>query len=111
MSGALHVVGNADKLVPIQPIETLKEIASFCGRRGLHFISDEIYARSVFHNPNLPEAVPFTSTLALDLTTYICPQRHHVLYGASKDFCANGLRLGFLYSKNQGILGAISSIR
>jgi len=89
----------------------MKEIASFCSERGCHFISDEIYARSVFHNPNIPEAPAFVSTLAYDLTDHIDPQMHHVLYGASKDFCMNGLRLGFLYTKNKGIIGAMSSNR
>lgn len=54
---------------------------------------------------------PFVSTLALDMRKIIDPTQLHVLYGASKDFCANGLRLGCIYSKNKGLLGAISSIR
>lgn len=86
-------------------------IANFCGRNGLHFISDEIYARSTFRNANLPDAPPFISTLALDMSSVIPPRLRHVLYGASKDFCANGLRLGFLYTKNRGIMGSISSNR
>lgn len=85
--------------------------ASFCGKNGLHFISDEIYAKSVFDNPMIPNPTSFFSTLALDLRDVIDPALFHVLYGASKDFCANGLRIGFICTKNEGLLGAISSIR
>ncbi|KAL2267249.1 hypothetical protein VTJ83DRAFT_4526 [Remersonia thermophila] len=91
------------------PAETLLEIASFCGRHGLHLISDEIYAKSVFQNPKARSPVPFVSILSLDLADRIDSQLVHVLYGASKDFCANGLRLGMLYSRNQGLQAAIAS--
>lgn len=94
-----------------QPPETLKEFASFCGKNQLHFISDEIYAKSIFSNTAIPTPTPFVSTLALDLRHAIDPSLMHVLYGASKDFCANGLRLGFVCTRNEGILGAMSSIR
>lgn len=94
-----------------QPVETLRAIASFCGRHKLHLISDEIYAKSVFENPQAQEAVPFTSVLALDLADRIDSRLVHVLYGASKDFCANGLRLGALYTRNQGLHDAVSSNR
>lgn len=77
----------------------------------MHFISDEIYAKSVFGNLDTPDAVQFVSTLSLDLEGVIDPACHHVLYGASKDFCANGLRLGLVYTQNEGIMGALSSIR
>ncbi|KAJ5404585.1 hypothetical protein N7509_004456 [Penicillium cosmopolitanum] len=92
------------------PPETLKEFAAFCGDNNLHFISDEIYAFSVFSNPAIPAATSFTSVLSLDLDNIIDPTRMHVLYGASKDFCANGLRMGFVCSKNEGIIGSMSSI-
>ena len=54
---------------------------------------------------------PFVSTLSLDLRDVIDPTLMHVLYGASKDFCANGLRLGVVCTINEGLIGAMSSIR
>ncbi|KAK7979953.1 hypothetical protein PG989_012410 [Apiospora arundinis] len=92
------------------PAETLKEIASFCGRNGLHLICDEVFAKSVYENARESESVPFTSILALDLVGCIDPQLVHVAYGMGKDFCANGLRLGVLHSRNAGLVKAISSI-
>jgi len=74
-------------------------------------ISDEIYANSVFDNAQTPDAVPFTSILSLDLDGIIDAQFVHIAYGASKDFCVNGLRLGMLYTRNQGLLGSMASNR
>ncbi|KAJ5378116.1 uncharacterized protein N7496_005525 [Penicillium cataractarum] len=107
---ALLVSNPHNPLGRCYPPETLREFASFCGRNDLHLISDEIYAFSVFPNPQIPMATKFTSILSLDLVGVIYPSRMHVLYGASKDFCANGLRMGFVCTKNEGIMGAMSSI-
>ncbi len=95
----------------MQSVEALKEIAGFCGRHNLHLIADEIYANSGFYNPLAPGAILFTSILAVELQDIIDPCLVHVVYGASKDFCANGLRLGILHSKNRGLLGAVATIR
>ncbi|QMW26756.1 hypothetical protein G4B84_002001 [Aspergillus flavus NRRL3357] len=92
------------------PPKTLLEFASFCGKNQLHFISDEIYAKSVFPNAALSSPTPFVSILALDIQKVIELNLTHVLYGASKDFCANGLRLGLVCTNNEGPIGALSSI-
>ncbi|KOC10230.1 hypothetical protein AFLA70_51g004711 [Aspergillus flavus AF70] len=89
------------------PPKTLLEFASFCGKNQLHFISDEIYAKSVFPNAALSSPTPFVSILALDIHKVIEPNLTHVLYGASKDFCANGLRLGLVCTNNEGLIGAL----
>ncbi|EPE28208.1 PLP-dependent transferase [Glarea lozoyensis ATCC 20868] len=92
------------------PAETLREIARFCTSHELHLISDEIFAISVYVNPQAANVTPFTSILELDLDD--CIDRHfvHVAYGMSKDFCATGLRLGVLQSRNEGLIAAVSSI-
>ncbi|KAL4750711.1 hypothetical protein BDW72DRAFT_203716 [Aspergillus terricola var. indicus] len=99
-------------LISKLPPETIEEFVLFCAAHRLHFISDEIYAHSVFENPALPNATPFVSILSLNLvnSNTIDPTMIHVLYGASKDFCANGLRLGLVCTRNQGIIRAMSSI-
>jgi aspartate/methionine/tyrosine aminotransferase len=55
-----------------------------CQRYQIHLISDEIYALSVWKNPEVPYAVEFTSVLAIDLTDIIDPNLVHVLWGMSK---------------------------
>jgi hypothetical protein len=47
----------------------------------------------------------------LDLADRIDPQLVHVAYGASKDFCANGLGLGMLHTKNKGLQAAAAGTR
>jgi aspartate/methionine/tyrosine aminotransferase len=93
-----------------QPAETLKEIARFCGRNNLHLISDEIFALSVYDNPQAPIVTPFSSILALNLGNCIDRDFIHVAYGAGKDFGATGLRLGVLHSRNEGLISAVTSI-
>jgi len=90
---------------------TLKELLLFCQKHEIHCVSDEIYALSIFENPEAPDAVPFTSVLSLNLTGIIDPSLVHVIYGMSKDFGANGFRLGaFVSQSNARIIKAMQAI-
>lgn len=96
------------------PRETLLAYAKFCEERDLHLVSDEIYAMSVWDNAAFPHALPFTSMLSLDVEKEVQAEvggafsfdkaRLHVVYGMSKDFCANGLRVGALISQANPLL-------
>lgn len=84
-------------------VETLVALLCFCSKHSIHLISDEIYALSVWENMvDLPSqtgpAVPFSSILSLDIASLIDRSLVHVLWGVSKDFGANGLRLGAIIS-------------
>lgn len=83
----------------------LLEYLRFAQRHNIHLISDEIYALSVYDTEQA-DAVRFTSVLSLDpmLEAGCCPSRVHVIYGASKDWSANGLRLGALISQSNPAL-------
>lgn len=72
----------------------------------VYTVVDEIYALSVFKNEDIKEEIPFTSILSIDtLAEAGCdPSRVHMIYGASKDFCSNGFRLGFLVSQHNSII-------
>jgi 1-aminocyclopropane-1-carboxylate synthase len=78
--------------------ETVLAYCRLCEKYNLHLVSDEIYALSQFRHPDVDPAsvVPFTSILSIDILKEAnCnPARVHVLYGMSKDFGANGLRIG-----------------
>jgi aspartate/methionine/tyrosine aminotransferase len=90
--------------------ETLIAIMRVCQRHAIHLISDEIYALSVWHNPEYPDAATFTSVLSIDTTNTISPELVHVLWGLSKDFGANGLRIGCLISQhNPQIISALKT--
>lgn len=76
---------------------TLIGLARFCAQNQLHLISDEIYAISSFPNNGLED---FTSVLSIDTEAGVNNRNIHVLYGVFKDFGLDGLRLGFLITRN-----------
>ena len=69
-----------------------------CSKLNIHLISDEVYAKSHFPSKDVPEPPPFVSVLSFPLENYIDPSLVHVIYAMSKDFCANGTRIGALIS-------------
>lgn len=81
--------------------QTLEGLMTLCQKHGIHLISDEIYALSVWKNTIDEvdeEAAMFKSVLSINTEGIIAPELVHVLWGTSKDFGANGLRLGVLIS-------------
>ncbi|KAH6987889.1 pyridoxal phosphate-dependent transferase [Ilyonectria sp. MPI-CAGE-AT-0026] len=77
-------------------------LMKLCQKYQMHFISDEIYGLSVWPNTvdAQPPSVPFESALAIDPTGIVDPSLVHVLWGMSKDFGANGIRVGTLISQS-----------
>ena len=73
-------------------------------------VSDEVYALSAYDNPDAPNAPKFRSVLSINPVGIIDAGRVHVMYGMSKDFCANGFRLGALVSHNRLVLKGLGSI-
>jgi aspartate/methionine/tyrosine aminotransferase len=96
------------------PREVIIQLMQLCQRYQIHLISDEIYALSVFENTvdEYPAPVQFESALSINLKDIIDPKLVHVLWGMSKDFGANGIRLGVIISQFSaefhGALRAIS---
>jgi aspartate/methionine/tyrosine aminotransferase len=95
---------------------TLLALMSLCASHSLHLISDEIYAFSTWTNTTLsvsdPSPPPFTSILSIPPDATPLPPSHiHILWGLSKDFSANGLRLGVIISQaNPTLLSAIRTV-
>ncbi|KAI8712238.1 Aminotran-1-2 domain-containing protein [Fusarium sp. LHS14.1] len=91
--------------------ETLEALASWCARRQMHLVIDEIYALSTFAkengqgNPNGGGLVPMTSILSVSARENV-----HCLYGLSKDFNMGGVRMAFLVSRNTQVRAAVSKI-
>lgn len=86
------------------PRETLLAFMRLCEKYQIHLIVDEIYALSVFPNPATPTAEPFTSALSIDPKGTIDPSLLHTLWGLSKDFGANSLRIGCVVSQGNPAL-------
>ncbi|KAF2795794.1 PLP-dependent transferase [Melanomma pulvis-pyrius CBS 109.77] len=91
------------------PKDTLIALMKFCEKHQIHFISDEVYGVSVFVSGE-PDVVPSTSDLATDLTGIIDRNLLHVTYAMTKDFGADGLRLGALITRNEQLKKAFLAV-
>lgn len=91
--------------------EAVLAYAQFCERHNLHLLSDEIYALSVFPSKDVPLPNRFVSALSFDFSKHeVNPGRVHVVYGMSKDFAANGFRIGVIISQhNPKLLKSITT--
>ncbi|KAG0169387.1 hypothetical protein DFQ28_003693 [Apophysomyces sp. BC1034] len=80
--------------------EDLERFVRFASKHSIHFIVDEVYAGSSFGHllkGASETSDPFVSVLSLkNLHELIDPGLVHVVYGVSKDFGLNGLRIGFI---------------
>lgn len=110
--------------------QELELCVTWCTERGLHLVSDEIYAHSVYAPLALPEprdaeddAEPSgvgaevgeagDVTEAFESVAALCmrklgevPPNVHVVWGFSKDFGVSGFRVGCLYTRNPQLLKA-----
>lgn len=81
------------------PKDVVRQMMDFCHERNLHYISDEVFANTVFST----EAEQFVSALSLlkssnsdsdgvAMKSLIDRSQVHVLWSTSKDFGASGIR-------------------
>jgi aspartate/methionine/tyrosine aminotransferase len=86
------------------PRDVLEALIQFCVDHNLHFISDEVYATSIYHSREEWERYgegpyhPFFSVLSLVSPESLASKLVHVVYSVSKDFGVSGLRLVSLAS-------------
>ncbi|KAL4324562.1 hypothetical protein GQ457_11G024760 [Hibiscus cannabinus] len=80
--------------------ETLKDIVSFINDKNIHLIDDEIYAATVFMDPD------FVSISEIIEEDDVECNRHliHIVYSLSKDMGFPGFRVGIVYSYNDAVL-------
>ena len=78
--------------------EELTALVQWCRRRGVHLVSDEVYALSVH------DGTPFTSVASLTPLG----DDVHVVWAISKDFAVSGLRCGVLITENQRLHRAVA---
>ncbi|OJD20832.1 hypothetical protein ACJ73_07834 [Blastomyces percursus] len=87
------------------PQDVLEECLKFCQRRGIHFISNEVYAMSSFSTADITDPVPFISALSLNTAELLCDRsRVHTIWSISKDFGASGMRVGCIVSQDSAQL-------
>ena len=97
------------------PRETIIELMRLCQKYQINLISDEIYALSTWENTVDKSSpmitTPFESALSINLDGIIDPRLVHVLWGMSKDFGANGIRLGVIISQfNKDVQNALTGV-
>lgn len=82
--------------------------AQFCQKHNIHFISDEVYALSVFgEDVETGKKLTFPSALQLDLPALnVDPDRVHIIWSTSKDFGSSGIRVGAVISQTNERLRA-----
>ncbi|KAH6976846.1 1-aminocyclopropane-1-carboxylate synthase [Ilyonectria destructans] len=83
------------------PRDTIVRLMQLCQKYQIHLVSDEIYALSVWG-----QGERFYSCLSIDTTDIIDPSLVHIVWGTSKDFGANGLRVGAVISQHNRDLHA-----
>ncbi|XP_023336360.1 probable inactive 1-aminocyclopropane-1-carboxylate synthase-like protein 2, partial [Eurytemora carolleeae] len=84
--------------------ELVHEIMRVCSKHGVHIISDEIYAMSVF------DGTQFNSVLSFTKEEIPNPDLVHHLWGFSKDFGIAGFRVGAIHSLNQDLIRTIDAM-
>ena len=83
---------------------------------GLHYISDEIYARSVYASYSDTRKHKFVSALTViqeladDEMKKWAETNVHIIWGFSKDFCVSGFRIGVLHTKNKALHLALDNL-
>jgi len=77
-----------------------------CRKYKVHFISDEIYALSVF-DPNSK----FESILSIPEEELPDPERTHFMWGMSKDFGLAGFRMGFIHSYSKDMMKCLDGMQ
>jgi len=89
----------------IYPRETMFELMRICAKYKVHFISDEIYALSIFG-----EKDKFESILCFNEEELPDPNRTHFLWGMSKDFGLAGFRMGFIHTFNKDLITCLDGM-
>ena len=83
----------------VYPLSLTIKLMEVCKKHKVHFISDEIYALSVFK-----KSTPFESILSIPPEKVPDPERTHFLWGLSKDFGLAGFRIGVLHSYSESVI-------
>lgn len=82
--------------------ELLHDLMDVCAREKIHFISDEVYALSVFD-----EGPEFHSVLSIEAPD---PERTHVIWSFSKDFNLAGFRVGVIVNVSPQVTSCLRAV-
>jgi aspartate/methionine/tyrosine aminotransferase len=93
----------SNPLGEVYSLEVAERLMKVCAKFEMHFISDEVYALSVYD-----KEVAFKSILSLQ--DVVDPSRTHFMWGMSKDLGIAGFRFGVIHTKNTDLLKVLSGM-
>lgn len=84
----------------------MRSMRCLCSQVKVSFNQTVILPLIQYWSTDVPNPLPFTSILSIDVKkeAQCDPARVHCLYGMSKDFGANGLRIGLLVTQHNPAL-------
>ncbi|XVF52970.1 hypothetical protein PTKIN_Ptkin05aG0060700 [Pterospermum kingtungense] len=94
----LLITNPSNPLGTILDRETLKSIVSFINEKNIHLIGDEIYAATIFMEPE------FVSISEVIEEVECNRDLIHIVYSLSKDMGFPGFRVGIVYSYNDAVV-------
>ncbi|KAF8013374.1 hypothetical protein BT93_I1272 [Corymbia citriodora subsp. variegata] len=95
----LVITNPSNPLGTILDRDTLREVMSFINEKNIHLVCDEIYAATVFRQPefvSIAEIIEEDQEYNRDLV--------HIIYSLSKDMGFPGFRVGIVYSYNDAVV-------
>ncbi|KAF0910403.1 hypothetical protein E2562_001565 [Oryza meyeriana var. granulata] len=87
--------------------DDLEMLVEFVAAKGIHLISDEIYAGTAFAEPGFVSALEVVAERGDDDDV---ADRVHVVYSLSKDLGLPGFRVGAIYSSNAAVVSAATKM-
>ncbi|GBG74171.1 hypothetical protein CBR_g17885 [Chara braunii] len=110
----LLLTNPGNPLGTLYPEETLCELLVWAMEKGLHVLTDEIYANSKFgeHTSRFVSMAKVgNQAVAKGLVREDeLKERVHTAYGMSKDFGLSGFRVGCIHTRNQDLLDVWSNL-
>ncbi|OAY56486.2 1-aminocyclopropane-1-carboxylate synthase [Manihot esculenta] len=94
----LLITNPSNPLGTILDRETLKSIVSFINEKNIHLVCDEIYAATVFSQPDFVSISEIIEEEECNIDLI------HIVYSLSKDMGFPGFRIGIVYSYNDAVV-------
>ncbi|XP_050226222.1 1-aminocyclopropane-1-carboxylate synthase-like [Mercurialis annua] len=94
----LLITNPSNPLGTILDRDTLKSIVNFINEKNIHLICDEIYAATVFSEPEFVSIAEIIEEEECNLDLI------HIVYSLSKDMGFPGFRVGIIYSYNDTVV-------
>ncbi|RMZ77586.1 hypothetical protein DV737_g4280, partial [Chaetothyriales sp. CBS 132003] len=95
------------------PRATLQALSSWCAKRGMYLVADEIYGLSTFGVAGEDIIAGYQAHRAssfCSLLSIASRKHHHSIYSLSKDFNMGGARVAFLVSRNAQVHAAVAKL-